>query len=194
MWCQLYVASQSYELSLQVILNVGLLHDVGCYGTQVCVAKRRAAIGRPPPPPTIPPPPAPDPSDNISQSLKMHVVMQIVVLMALLIRMLTWQSAMTGLGVTLGIIPLSIWVGRLQTRVRLNVVEKTDARVKLTGEVLSGEFHVVFLGFPPPPRPFPPVAGTRHCRSRSRHSLHFGDQVGGPLTEVKLQVMSAAHE
>lgn len=60
--------------------------------------------------------------------------------MALLIRMLTWQSAMTGLGVTLGIIPFSIWVGRLQTKVRLHVVQKTDARVKLTGEVLSGEF------------------------------------------------------
>ena len=61
--------------------------------------------------------------------------------MALLIRMLTWQSAMTGLGVTLGIIPFSIWVGRLQTKVRLHVVQKTDARVKLTGEVLSGECH-----------------------------------------------------
>lgn len=64
--------------------------------------------------------------------------MQIVVLMTLLIRMLTWQSAMTGLGVTLGIIPFSIWVGRVQTKVRLRVVQKTDARVKLTGEVLSG--------------------------------------------------------
>ena len=58
--------------------------------------------------------------------------------MVLLIHMLTWQSAMTGLGVTLGIIPLSIWVGRVQTRVRMRVVQKTDARVKLTGEVLSG--------------------------------------------------------
>ena len=66
------------------------------------------------------------------------VCLQIVVLMALLIRMLTWQSAMTGLGVTLSVIPLSIWVGRLQTRIRLQVVERTDARVKLTGEVLSG--------------------------------------------------------
>ena len=58
--------------------------------------------------------------------------------MALLIRMLTWQSAMTGLGVTLGVIPFSIWVGRVQTRVRLRVVQRTDARVKLTGEVLAG--------------------------------------------------------
>ncbi|DBA72204.1 TPA: hypothetical protein ACH3X2_010602 [Trebouxia sp. C0005] len=63
---------------------------------------------------------------------------QIVVLMALLSRMLTWQSAMTGLGVTLSVIPLSIFVGRWQTRIRLRVVQRTDARVKLTGEVLSG--------------------------------------------------------
>ena len=67
--------------------------------------------------------------------------------MALLIRMLTWQSAMTGLGVTLGIIPFSIWVGRLQTKVRLHVVQKTDARVKLTGEVLSGNSQAVSAPF-----------------------------------------------
>lgn len=68
----------------------------------------------------------------------MIMSMQIVVLMALLSRMLTWQSAMTGLGVTLSVIPLSIFVGRWQTRIRLRVVQRTDARVKLTGEVLSG--------------------------------------------------------
>ncbi len=68
----------------------------------------------------------------------MIMFMQIVVLMALLSRMLTWQSAMTGLGVTLSVIPLSIFVGRWQTRIRLRVVQCTDARVKLTGEVLSG--------------------------------------------------------
>ena len=62
-----------------------------------------------------------------------------MVLMLLLTRMLTWQSAMTGLGVTLAVIPFSIWVGRIQTKVRLLVVQKTDARVKLTGEVLAGK-------------------------------------------------------
>lgn len=66
------------------------------------------------------------------------VILQIVVLMVLLSGMLTWQSAMTGLGVTFSVIPLSIFVGRWQTRVRLRVVQCTDARVKLTGEVLSG--------------------------------------------------------
>ena len=65
--------------------------------------------------------------------------MQIVVLMALLSRMLSWQSALTGLAVTLSIIPLSIVVGRWQTRIRAHVVQRTDARVKLTGEVLSGQ-------------------------------------------------------
>ncbi|KAL0032002.1 hypothetical protein WJX77_000079 [Trebouxia sp. C0004] len=63
---------------------------------------------------------------------------QIVVLMALLSQMLTWQSAMTGLGVTLSVIPLSILVSRWQSRIRLCALEHTDARVKLTGEVLSG--------------------------------------------------------
>ena len=88
--------------------------------------------------------------------------MQIVVLMALLIHMLTWQSAMTGLGVTLAIIPFSIWVGRLQTKVRLHVVQKTDARVKLTGEVLSGEFHAV----PQKPSPhFPALPAIIPCHT-----------------------------
>ncbi len=74
----------------------------------------------------------------------MIMFMQIVVLMALLSRMLTWQSAMTGLGVTLSVIPLSIIVARWQTRIRLRVVQRTDARVKLTGEVLSGTHESVF--------------------------------------------------
>ena len=65
--------------------------------------------------------------------------MQIVVLMLLLSRMLSWQSALTGLAVTLSIIPLSVVVGRWQTRIRARIVQRTDARVKLTGEVLSGE-------------------------------------------------------
>jgi len=73
----------------------------------------------------------------------MIMFMQIVVLMALLSQMLTWQSAMTGLGVTLSVIPLSIFVGRWQTRIRLRVVQRTDARVKLTGEVLSGTHETV---------------------------------------------------
>ena len=80
----------------------------------------------------------------------MIMFMQIVVLMALLTQMLTWQSAMTGLGVTLSVIPLSIFVGRWQTRIRLRVVQRTDARVKLTGEVLSGMrkkvLHIRYIG------------------------------------------------
>lgn len=59
--------------------------------------------------------------------------------MLLLSRMLSWQSALTGLAVTLSIIPLSVIVGRWQTRIRARIVQRTDARVKLTGEVLSGE-------------------------------------------------------
>ena len=63
---------------------------------------------------------------------------QIVVLMALLSQMLTWQSALAGLGVTLAILPLSLLVTRWQSTTRQNGLEHTDARVKLTGEVLTG--------------------------------------------------------
>ena len=58
--------------------------------------------------------------------------------MVLLVRMLTWQSAVAGLGVTLCVVPLSILVGRIQTHLRESTMELTDNRVKLTGEVLSG--------------------------------------------------------
>lgn len=81
-----------------------------------------------------------EPSDFLSSPYG-HCVLQIIVLMALLSRLLTWQSAVSGLAVTLSIIPLSIFVGRWQTRIRSHVVQRTDARVKLTGEVLSGKLN-----------------------------------------------------
>ena len=79
---------------------------------------------------------------EIQLHVAVHLHLQIIVLMALLSTLLTWQSALTGLGVTLSIIPLSIFVGRWQTRIRSHVVQRTDARVKLTGEVLSGKTPV----------------------------------------------------
>ena len=62
--------------------------------------------------------------------------------MALLSQMLTWQSAVTGLGVTLSVIPLSILVSRWQSSIRLCALGHTDVRVKLTGEVLSGVQYI----------------------------------------------------
>lgn len=67
-----------------------------------------------------------------------HAAMQIVVLMLFLSHLLSWQGAVTGLVVTLAVMPLSMWVGKWQGELRGKVVECTDARVKLTSEVLTG--------------------------------------------------------
>ena len=67
-----------------------------------------------------------------------HAAMQIVVLMLFLSHLLSWQAAVTGLVVTLAVMPLSMWVGKWQGELRSKVVECTDARVKLTSEVLTG--------------------------------------------------------
>lgn len=67
-----------------------------------------------------------------------HAAMQIVVLMLFLSHLLSWQGAVTGLVVTLAVMPLSVWVGIWQGELRGKVVECTDARVKLTSEVLTG--------------------------------------------------------
>ena len=62
--------------------------------------------------------------------------------MVLLSQMLTWQSALAGLGVTLSILPLSLLVTRWQATTRQNGLEHTDARVKLTAEVLTGWYKL----------------------------------------------------
>lgn len=58
--------------------------------------------------------------------------------MLFLSHLLSWQAAVTGLVVTLAVMPLSMWVGNRQAQLRAKIVGCTDARVKLTSEVLTG--------------------------------------------------------
>lgn len=63
---------------------------------------------------------------------------QILAVMGLLIRIIHLWPALVGLGVTIGIIPLSTLVARALARIRKEVVKLTDARVKLASEVIVG--------------------------------------------------------
>ena len=53
--------------------------------------------------------------------------------------LLSWQAAVTGLFVTLAVMPLSMWLGKRQGQLRGQIMKCTDARVKLTSEVLTGD-------------------------------------------------------
>ena len=64
--------------------------------------------------------------------------LQILAVMALLVRIIHWGPALVGLGVTLALIPLSALVARALARVRKRILALTDARVKLCGEVITG--------------------------------------------------------
>ncbi|KAL4446696.1 hypothetical protein ABPG77_007940 [Micractinium sp. CCAP 211/92] len=63
---------------------------------------------------------------------------QILVVMALLVRIIHLVPALAGLGATLALIPLSTLVGRAMAAVRKELVAYTDARVKLCTEVITG--------------------------------------------------------
>jgi ATP-binding cassette subfamily C (CFTR/MRP) protein 1 len=63
---------------------------------------------------------------------------QIVAVMALLVRIIHFIPAMVGLAVTVALIPLSALVAKALARVRKKVVALTDARVKLCSEVITG--------------------------------------------------------
>ncbi|KAF8057290.1 Abcc2 [Scenedesmus sp. PABB004] len=63
---------------------------------------------------------------------------QIVVVMALLVRVLSFGPALAGLGVTVAIIPLTMLLGRLLTSARKEAIAAADQRVKLVTEVITG--------------------------------------------------------
>ena len=63
---------------------------------------------------------------------------QILTVMALLIRVIHFWPAFVGLAVTITIIPLSTLVARALARIRKDIVKLTDARVKLSSEVIVG--------------------------------------------------------
>lgn len=64
--------------------------------------------------------------------------LQILAVMALLVRIIHWIPALVGLGVTVALIPLSALVARALAAVRKRIVALTDRRVKLCGEVITG--------------------------------------------------------
>lgn len=63
---------------------------------------------------------------------------QILMVMAMLIRVLHLVPSLVGLAVTVALIPLSSLVARALGRIRKRIVKLTDARVKLSSEVILG--------------------------------------------------------
>ncbi|WIA42403.1 hypothetical protein OEZ86_008404 [Tetradesmus obliquus] len=63
---------------------------------------------------------------------------QIIVVMALLIRVLTVWPALAGLGVTIAIIPTTMLLGKLLTSARRESMAAADMRIKLMTEVITG--------------------------------------------------------
>lgn len=64
---------------------------------------------------------------------------QIFVVMAMLVSIMGWAATMAGLGVTVVMIPLSTLVGKYLAASRREMLKHTDARVKLSTEVVTGE-------------------------------------------------------
>ncbi|GAX75363.1 hypothetical protein CEUSTIGMA_g2807.t1 [Chlamydomonas eustigma] len=77
---------------------------------------------------------------NMPQYL--HVVwngpFQILVVMGLLIRIMGWAATLAGLVVTVIMIPASTLIGRVINTSRKEMLKHTDARVKLSTEVVTG--------------------------------------------------------
>ena len=63
---------------------------------------------------------------------------QITVIMLLLARLVHWQPALAGLGATAVLVPLTAAITRKAAAVRKRLVERTDARVKLCTETVTG--------------------------------------------------------
>jgi hypothetical protein len=58
----------------------------------------------------------------------------------MLVRLLGWPAALAGLSVTVAIIPLSAAVGKRLAQARKDMVNHSDARVKLATEVITGGY------------------------------------------------------
>lgn len=64
---------------------------------------------------------------------------QILVVLAMLIRIIGVAPAFAGFGATLLLIPASLFAGRRMAKIRKELVGRTDRRVRLTTEVISGK-------------------------------------------------------
>ena len=61
---------------------------------------------------------------------------QIMVTMLLLVRVMSWAPALAGVGVTVILVPGGSFISRRLAKVRRQIVANTDARMKLTTEVI----------------------------------------------------------
>lgn len=68
-----------------------------------------------------------------------NLSLQILVVMAMLIRVIGLLPAVAGCGVTIAMIPLITILGKRMLELRKNSMAVTDTRVKLSTEVLTGK-------------------------------------------------------
>ena len=85
------------------------------------------------------------PKKNLSNLKKKNL--QILVVMAMLVRVLGLLPAAVGLAVTASLVPFSTFVGRELGKLRKATVSATDERLKLTSEVLGGIKAVKIYGW-----------------------------------------------
>lgn len=75
---------------------------------------------------------------------------QILVVLALLVRVLHWAPALCGLSATIAMIPAGMITGRKLASIRRRLMARTDSRIKLCSEVVTGmhtspfPFHSVY--------------------------------------------------
>ena len=86
------------------------------------------------------------PRKKIFRTLKKKNL-QILVVMAMLVRVLGLLPAAVGLAVTASLVPFSTFVGRELGKLRKATVSATDERLKLTSEVLGGIKAVKIYGW-----------------------------------------------
>ena len=63
---------------------------------------------------------------------------QVTVTMLLLVNIMSWAPALAGVGVTVILVPAGSFISRRLAAIRRDIVRCTDARMKLTTEVLLG--------------------------------------------------------
>jgi ATP-binding cassette, subfamily C (CFTR/MRP), member 1 len=103
---------------------------------------------------------------------------QVLVIIILLHTIMGWRPALAGLAVTVLLVPLSTFVGKIVHKFRKDLVVKTDSRVKLVSEVIGGAHALHFRLLRPRKARFL----SSHCNRTSCHmrvpALH---SVGGKV-------------
>jgi hypothetical protein len=84
-----------------------------------------------------------NPASVLYTPVRVMPSLQILVVMAMLVRLLDWLPALAGLLVTVAVIPVTAAIGRAMSAERKKMVAATDARVKLVSEVITGEGWLV---------------------------------------------------